>query len=339
MLSYEQDRSATGQIANKRIEQSTCASSGANVKGWAGRYTWALLEPAQGSYDFSHIDADLAALGGSCTRIIIQVASGGSASAIPNYICTGSPSTYGPTNVSGCTAGAWTMYSGVDATSAIWRPAVMARWAALFAALGAHYDGNANVEAISVDDESVQSANLDPGSDYTLAAQQAQWSTLETTAVAAMPHTSFILQINFVQPNVQATANVLQTAYSNRVAFGGPDIYGYSYCGNSPATNCDWGGGVYSASAGTTPGTDYRGQMPGIHAIQGPDLASYTPADIFQEADSVYQVNHMLWNYISGTGMGNWTGGSNSVLGTINSNPVSHTACPTAYASMGCNTN
>jgi hypothetical protein len=341
MLSFEIDRSASGQIAAKRTEQTAMLASGANVLGWAGRYQWQLLDIGDGAdhggyglgYDFSHIDADIAACGGK--RIIIQVGSGyyGSTQPVPSYILN--DSTMGASPVGG-QYGYWTLSGATGKTAAIWRANVMARWQALFVALGNYYNGNALVEAISVDDESVQGQNLDGGSDYSWAAQYAQWNLLEIGAVAAMPTTSFIMHINYAQ-TLQATADMLQTAYANRVAFGGPDVYGQSV--SNPFNNGGfydiWGIDVFQniPGAGTSPGTDYRGKMANMHAIQSPELNGFwatTPTDIALQCNQIY-VSHAFWNYISGTGTGNWTGGANSVLAAINANPLTHTTYPSSY--------
>jgi hypothetical protein len=332
MLSYENDRSASGQIANKRSEQTAMLASGANVLGWGGRYLWSLLEPSLGVYDFSHIDADIAACNGK--RVIIQVASGYSSGtqATPAYILANS--TYGSSPVGG-EYGWWGMNSGSGKTAAVWRAAVGARWTALFVALGNAYNGNPLVEAITLDDESVQGANLDGGNDYSVANMRTQWQSMGTASVAVMPNTLFAYQINYTPATIQDTADQMQDAYARRVAFGGPDIYGYSVAHANPAFDPFygvWGIGVYMGVGGTTPGTDYRVKMPCVHAIQAPELNgawATSPSDIAQFANSDLKATHLMWNYISGTGAGNWTGGANSVLATINASPITQTAYPT----------
>lgn len=337
MLSNETDRSASGEIANKRNEQSLVVSAGANVVGWAGNYTWDILEPTQGNYDFSHIDADIAALSGK--RIIIQIQSYYDPSNhIPSYILGNSA--YGASPTAGQYG--WWYGGGTGGTSIIaakWRAAVMNRWIALVQALGAHYDGNPLVEAIVDADDTDWS--LQPGSDYSVAGLRTQLDALGVAGVAALPTTNFTINQSFVEEgSAQDSANLLQDCYARRVAFGGPDILGSSFMSSNPTYY--WGQGAYMGIEGTTPGTDYRGKMAAIHDIQSPELTGglglYTSQDIFNWANGNIHVDHMLWNYLGGTGNGNWTGGSNSVLAMINANSVTHTACPAAYTS-GCNTN
>jgi hypothetical protein len=335
MLSNEVDRSPSGETPSKRWEQSVVVAAGPKVLGWAGNYLWDVLEPTQGNYDFSHIDADIAALGGK--RIIIGISTGYSPSNhLPSYIVN-SPA-YGPSPNAG-QYGYWTIYKGEGVIGAKWRAAVNNRWIALIQALGARYDGNPLVEAIIDRDETAW--NLDAGSDFTLSGYRAQWDALGSAAVAALPSTNFVQQQNWVQSgSIQDSANFMQDAFARRVGFGGPDIFGYSSEHAQP--NYIWSQGVRMGTAGTTPGTDYRGKMPMIHDIQSPELIGpwgpFTPKDIFDFADGDLQASHMLWNYLSGTGPGNWSGGANEVLAMINANPVSHTACPTAYTA-GCKTN
>jgi len=335
MLSNEADRSADGQTASKRYEQGLVVAAGPNVVGWAGVYTWDILEPTKGNYDFSHIDADIAALSGK--RIIIGIVTGYSPSNhLPPYILN--DASYGPSPNAG-QYGFWTIYSGAGVIGAKWRSSVNSRWIALIKALGARYDSNPLVEAIVDHDETAW--NLDGGSDYSIAGFRAQWDALGTAAAAALPTTNFVQQHNWVQGgSIQDSADFTQDAYTRRVAFGGPDIFGYSTAHSNPAYV--WSQGAFMGGAGTTPGTDYRGKMAAIHDVQSPELTgglgTYTPQDIFNFADGDLHVDHILWNYVGGTGPGNWNGGANSVLALINAHPVTHKGCPAAYTS-GCRTN
>jgi hypothetical protein len=333
MGSAEVTRSFGNETASKRIEQSLVNAEG-KISGWLGRYTWDILEPTQGKYDFSQIDTDIAALGPG-KRMMISVGTGYIPSLhLPQYIVT--DPTYGPSPVAG-QYGYWTIFNGAGNQAATWRPAVMTRLIALYQALGARYDSNPRVEAIVDADETGMS--LDSGSDYSASAFKAQYGALETALVAAWPMSNRVIEVNYVHDTIQDAADMVQTAYLNKVSMGGPDIFGYSFSNTQP--NYIWGQGVFIGSSGTSPGTDYRGKMPILHEIQSPELTGglglYTAADIYQEADANLQVSHMVWTYVGGTGVGNWTGGSNSVLDTINANPVTHTACPALYGGR-CNT-
>ena len=399
MGSYEVDRDG-GQTPAKRIEQSVCVGSGANVLGWMGSYTHATIDHgeitasiagngvmtltsvnsvqgglqlgnqlgyagftavisinvllsgslgAPGStystsgspgalssrtfyvYDFSHIDGDIAALSGKKIHIRVGVGYYGSTQPVPNYIIIDSK--YGPSPVGG-QYGYWDLNQGQTGfTGAIWRQAYMTKWIAMFQALGYYYDGNALVVSIGSQDESAQAANLTAGSDYNEATQQSLWAQLEVGAVAAMPHTNFCMQCNYNNGGIQQSANMMATMYANRTAFDGPDIYGLSVSlPYTPGGFYDvWGIDIFMNIASTTPNFDYRGKMACIHEIQAPELVgawATTPQDIFNMADQQIHANMLIWNYISGTGQGSWSG---QVLPVINANPITHTAYPTGY--------
>jgi hypothetical protein len=329
MLSGEVDRSASGEIWAKRAEQAIAMADG-NVKGWAGNYMWNVLEPSKGVYDFSHIDADIAAMAGK--RIIIGIQSINFGKYIPAYILN--DPAYGPSETAG-EYGYWMSNWGTPVPMpAKWRPAVMARWIALVQALAARYDGNPAVEAIIDRDETAW--QIDSGSDYTVSAFRTQWDALASAASAALKRTTFIHQANWITGgDNQTMADFLQDAYVRRTGIGGPDIFGYSQLHSNPAYIASIG--ITMGAAGTSPGTDYRGKIPSIHDVQSPELIGglglFTPQDIFQFANQDLQASHILWNYV-GSGTGNWS----SVQAVIDSNPVTHLSCPTAYAAVGCNT-
>jgi hypothetical protein len=333
MGSAETTRSMGGETAAKRYEQSL-VNGDKNVVGWLGRYLWDILEPTPNNYDFSQIDADLAALGPG-KRLMIFVGTGYSPSLhLPKYVVN--DPTYGPSPVAG-QYGYWTIFSGSGNQAATWRPAVMKRLIALYRALGARYDSNPMVEAIVDGDETGMS--LDRGSDFSASDYRTQYAALDAALAAAWPTTNRVIEVNYTAGGIQSSADMIQTAYVNKVAMGGPDIFGYSFSGPQP--NYIWGQGVFIGTSGTSPGTDYRGRMPILHEIQMPELTGglglYTPADIYQQADGVLNVSHMIWTYVGGTASGNWSGGSNSVQAVIDSKPVTHTACPAVYAGA-CNT-
>jgi len=399
MRSNEVDRSASGQITNKRAEQTVLLASGANVLGWAGNYTWALLDKgkmtaslasngvltvsalgtvpslavgnvvgwsgftssvqissqltggagstgtyqtnyggaAVGSqsfhaYDFSHIDADITAC--SPKSVIIQVQGSFGGGSMPTWI-TGDAS-YGSSPNNG-SYGYWNGPQGnpTYVVVAYWRSVVMNEWILLMQALGYYYNANTAVQGVI--DGNDTSFGLANGSDYSIAGYRTQFDALGTAAVAAMPNMNWGQKHSFIeQGNIQNSADFVQDAYVRRVAFAGPDILGYSFMLSNPRYY--WAQAAYCGIAGTTPGTNYKTHMASLHNVESPELngsgltgSPYTPNDIFAWANVTVGINYLIWNYIGGTGAGNWTGGTNSVLACINANPVTNLSYPSSY--------
>lgn len=321
-------------LATRQAEAVVCIAAGSNVLGWEFNYGMDLLYPNDGidrgfgvGFDFSAILTDIANLGGKriIPCIFPQIFSGN----MPAWIV--SNPIYGPSQNPG-SYGYWDNVPLTLPNLALWRPLVMAAYIKLFQALGAYFNSHPLVEGIR-DGNDTGSMNLASGSDFTVAGYRTQYQNLETAAVAAMPNTSFGTAMSFMQSGgIQDCANFLEDGYQRRMDFGGPDSLGYSFMHLNP-TYYQFQA-VYGGFGGTSPGTDYRGKMGCTHDVQGPELdgsgltgSPYTPLDIYNWIEGVIGANRICWQYLSGSGTGNWS----TVLAMINLNPVTHTAYPTSY--------
>lgn len=133
-----------------------------------------------------------------------------------------------------------------------------------------------------------------------------------------------------------------------------------AYIGNKSPGDC-----CFNSLWAVGTGTDLRGVVPGMFQVQLTELGYdvvYTPADIFAQMNTTLKATHDIWEIaVPGTfpcsgcaattqTSGNWFGSCSGqttwnsnpsacggVLFELNANPLSTTACPTAYIG-GCNT-
>jgi hypothetical protein len=345
-------------------EIAACNAAGSNCLGYACTIAMAAMEPTEGNYQIGAaatsgagpIDVILSMLNPGKLLIVNILASwighaNGLNDTVPNYIQTNP--IYGSSPNSG-SYGYWYSYNqtpvGKGGLLAYWRPLVAARLAALYTAIGTAYNGNASVEAIGNYDESVNTSDVNSGSDITTAAFITGTNTWQQAAVAACPNTNVMCQINFVNgdissSNAKYSGDMVANAYNQRVAMGGPDVFGQT----GDPSDRTWAQSWFLGAAGTNnsgqyPGNLYGGSTPGslkgkmayINCVQGEPGANdyvYTPLDLVNEANNVLGITHMMWMYNGGSsGVGSWSAASpNGVLAVINANPIVNTAYPPQY--------
>jgi hypothetical protein len=368
-----------GTGAPNQGEMNFLATLDSNVIGYMADYTWSAIEHDQGNYswsyasnsntgvNFQNIIADFNYLqsvrpgarfiinllpetfGNQGTNTDIAVNGNG----VPDYILT-SP-TYGPAGPNGSQYGYELQVGGGNIyaiVSAIWRPAVMARLAALVKALantsftttsGPYagqtftFDTHPLIEGIITGEDEYS------GGDYTMPAYLAQLQSLYTTVIPALPHTAFGVYLDYLGGDdgtgmPQAIAN----AYSARVALTGPDIYGTEREENSQIVYAggSWNGSNFVAGGGT----NYRGKMPFFGQVQSPDYGKSgpgidTPANIFTNIQYL-GTDNAIWTDGAENSPYNTSSFWNSYIQPMaDATPTWNTSCPTAYiAAGGCNT-
>lgn len=290
----------------------------------AGTYNWANVDQAR-----DYIQANYP---GKLYSAMIWGENFGSqtpGSVIPSYIYNNSA--YGSSNVGG-QYGFW--YLGTyGITVAWWRTALAARVQALFAALAAHQSSGQATSGIANYDAdpyfyatTFQESALDlaAGSDATQSNCTTQWIANNAAFVSSFPHTNVISQNNFTVGTQANTEGMWVTERLNRLAAGGPDVFGAS---GAPA-NLTWGQRGY---VGLDSFPDQRPNMPYFAMVQSPDYASYTVTDIGAAAQGTgtngLKATNIWWQIVTG-GNGNW--GTN-VVAYISANPILNTAYPANY--------
>jgi hypothetical protein len=372
MGSNQQTLPGNGKLSAKQTEQTLLAVSPKSVLGWEGIYVWKTMEDATaGAYDFATLIADYNAVTGwngsthvNPRRYMVMVwaqdfSHTDPTRTLPTYIT--SNSAYG-SGSDGSHYGYWNLGT-FGQSAAIWRPAVMARIKALFAAMastrlpdGFTFDTSPYVEAVMFQETSLSLAS---GSDYTDASLVTQWQDLNASMATAFPHTNVASQANYLATQ-GPLYSLVQSYPSTRSAASGPDVFGGGTVVNDSGGGITWGqaayvGYRYNGSAWVAGGTDLRGVVAGIFNIQQPDLTydgAYTPGQLFTQGDSTLHSTHLVWTAMEGqspssanwlgsaANIGSWAAGGDGVLATIVSSPLSHTSCPSNYGKYGgCNTN
>jgi hypothetical protein len=318
--------------------------------GYRMLITWAALEPTEGNYDFSLIDAALARLESHYDRpkrLVVVVLPGAFTrtapgsndwSILPEYIQTNSA--YGPSPVSGRYGWWGGTGNGKTYAACLQRPAIMDRWKQLHQALGAKYDSEPYFEALMFQEDSwvigAMSTNGCP--DYSDAAIQAGFRSLLTATVAAFPHTSVIFE-NTWMGTVTPTQQFEQWMIENRVAPGTADTFGQSYVSSHAGAANSWGLDAYfgQAAAGSSyQGPDYRPIARAMLDVEGPDLSAYgfkgyLPLDICNALNQSYKASHAFWTYLSSNSGAPVESLWPALAATCAANPLVNTAYPSNY--------
>lgn len=328
------------------------------ILGYRVFISWAALEPTQGAYDFTLLDAILNRLKTQYNkpkRMVVVVLPGTfsgewsskDASTVPMYIQTGSA--YGASPVSG-SYGWWGPNSNGASTgyyvAALYRQAVMDRFIALVQALGKHYDGEPYFEAFMVQEDSWMVGAWYIAPDYSASGEVTQLERLMTAATAAFPHTSVVME-NTWNGSVASSMSLESWMVANRVAPGNSDTLGetafskYNY-----GASLAWGLQAYLGIAnGSVTPTDLRPQARAMVDVEAPDIAGpyfskyggpFTPLDVVNALNQTYKASHAFWTHLVGTET--VFGGSvpaaakwSNLAATVSANPLTNTAYPANY--------
>jgi hypothetical protein len=287
-----------------------------NVQGIKARFSWRDIEPVKGTYNTQKIRALLAACSAKGKRVVIDLeprsynGNGDAATArnwLPDYIVD--DPAYG-----------WAPFTKNGVTPKIWLATVTDRWILAQQAMAAAFDSEPFVEAVSVGPgESAPGFAKHPvPSDYSALAWRTQMKRRVAAVSAAWPRTIVTQGFNWLPDTAADRVDMVNYLVASHVGQGGPDIYG-------DASRMTDGQKLYSAS--------YKGALPLMLDVQSPELGgtcgwdgSYTPAQIFQIADTTLGATHIFWIRNScGSVAGNWTTG---ILPFIRANALKTTACP-----------
>jgi hypothetical protein len=357
-------------VAQIHADWAAILASDPHLVGVNGFYDWYHLEPtAQGTYDFSSIDNDIAWLNANFPgkKLLIEVWTRDfchktALPAVPqdtNYGCTKVPDYIisGSFTGSGGLPGATWNSNGVLA--AFWSSPVLARLQALDAALAARYDNNPTVEAIKYDEYSPPGPLAGaPTLGFSRGAEASAWNALHATLAADWVHTNKVVYANY-PANASGSVDTGLFSYlqSIKVGVGGPDIspsmsQGGCCGGESWGAQLLRGAGTVNGSNFGT--TDYRGTIPIIYEAENPGWPM-TATDLENYTYQTLQATHVAWlynpqnygtfNWTLGAGSTPWTtasanaNGNAGILDTLRSTGFRiHAACPAVYNGT-CNTN
>jgi hypothetical protein len=194
-----------------------------NVRGVMARYAWRDIETAQGVYDYSRIDRDLALAKAAGKQLFITISTKAfqaGARALPDYLHTAA---YEGGVYRILISGKDT--TGTEATTgeniALYVPAVRDRLIALTRALGRRYNANNNFEGIAFNETALGQAVV-PLTDAQKSAFFANLAQVDTATRKAFPNTVVLQFINFPKPYMPA---LVSNMLSSGVALGGPDTF------------------------------------------------------------------------------------------------------------------
>jgi hypothetical protein len=352
MASYGIVKGDGGSSAFMKAEMDDLNNQDAML-GYRILITWSALEPTQGHYDFSVIDATLARLKTAYNkpkRLVIMLIwygqhaySAGDDSIFPLYIQQDPK--YGASPVAG-SYGWWGKNSGGASTGmyavALYNSAVMDRFIALVQALGNHLDADPYMEALFFQENSaVTQAAASYGSNdphYSDAVWLAQSERLLTAATTAFPHTSVIMANSYFANGATAVA-LEQWMADNRIAAGTADSFGqsaitaYHYKGLSDGVQAYLG--VQTTNGGTV---DLRPKMTGMFDVESGDITTtyfakyggpFAPLDILNALNQTYKASHAFWTRMVGNtpASAQWS----TVAAMCAANPLLRTAYPANY--------
>ncbi len=293
------------------------------IVGYRMLVTWAALEPTEGNYDFSAIDATLQRLKTAYNKpkhLVIMLwtygqhpySSNGDTRVIPSYIQQDPK--YGASPVSG-SYGWWGQRASVSSNGtyapALYYPPVNDRLIALVQAMGQHLDNDPNVEALFFQENStiVAAANTAPKDPhYNDNAYLAQTQRLLSAATAAFPHTSVIMGNSWLyeQP---ATVALQQWMLTHRIATGSADSFGQSSIDAKGTRILSWSLRSYIGDPGFG-GVDMRPTMTAMMDVESGDIndsfqgdgGPWTAPDIIQAMNKTYHASHVFWTRLTGSG-------------------------------------
>ena len=352
MASYQVVKGGDSAMGGMTPEMNDLNNQDAII-GYRMFITWAAIEPSQGKYDFSVIDAVLARLKTAYNKpkhLVIEMwlygqhaYSAGDTSIIPGYILN-NPS-YGTSPVSG-SFGWWGQNSGGASTGiyapALWYPPVMDRFIAAMQALGQHLDGDPYVEAVFFQEDSTlaqAAANLGSvAPQYSDQAWLTQLQRLLTATTAALPHTSVIMANSYFVNGASAIA-LEQWMANNRIAAGAADTLGQSAISRLGTTILGDGMRTYMGVDGNAGNVDLRPKMTAMMDVQSGDMYTtyfgkyggpFTPLDIIDALNTTYQASHAFWTRLNGSQVpaaAQWP----AVAAACAAHPLLRTAYPANY--------
>lgn len=309
----------SGFNGNLDISSAVTAIKDTPFRGLMIRYSWRLLEPTKGNYDFSRVRMHRDALAAAGKRLIIQVQDRDFSTSdtgtppswlYPDYLLN-----------EPLYSGGWA-YRGWNWGTApkLWIPAVMDRQIALQAAIAAQFDSDPWIEIFSFEETAL--FNVLPAG-YTQAAMATQYRRLADAMNASWPNTTACILTNFFH-NTSALRDLIDYFISRRICVGGPDVRPDNETDGSLIVSGQFDRTVRHGKAAVFFHNEWR-------SLNG----QWTMKELQDYNYNVNGAHYTTW--VSKTGKG-LTWSSDVRPWIIENKPPTRTACPEQYASR-CSTN
>jgi hypothetical protein len=271
--------------------------------GLVKRYTWRRLEPTQGVYDFSMIQADLQWAQGYGQQLIVMIEDKTfvQENPAPDYLASISAANR---------AGGFSMVR--------WDPAYTSRWKALVAAMGARFDSHPNFEGVATQETALgfDQATLQAFG-YTPEKYRDAYIDQFNSALVSMPKSRIFWYQNYFVGNQSYIGTIAKAVGPKGVVMAGPDVLPDSSELNTKS---------YPFFA------QYKGSMhlgiqvenicySHLHSTPGYATKYWTPDELFAFARDKLHANYLFWVRIpvsNPTDSYNWY----MSLPTIEANPV-----------------
>ncbi len=265
--------------------------------GYHVRYSWAVLEPTKGNYDFSLIARDLNTARADGKKLIVGIWDRNSQDTVrvpvPKYLTT-DPIYEG---------GVYVGYAAAADTEKLmpkhWVPAVAERRAALFRALGKAFDSNQTLAYIGVPETAVTNSKEQPG--FSSAKLRDGYIAVYNAAAEALPNTIFGQFTNWLGGLEKADADRMMAhlVETTKNGFGGPDALEATrpFDGTSSLGALDNAFGVYYKK--------YRGVAPITSSSQAPTYKANDALTVLNYAVNQLGAHFMTWAPIEDGGK--WT--------------------------------
>jgi hypothetical protein len=275
--------------AARQTEYATTAGY-SNIVGVAFEIKWGWLErTTQGSYDLTYLEREIAYIASLGKKAIINIGHlnfSGSVPAAPQGTAETLQRCTPDYVIQNGWAGNQNGYAGWGARLDI--AGCMDRYIALIQHLGAAYNGDPRVAAVTIGETS---SNL---TGYNTSNGLAQWLRVPQLARAAWPTTPFFIANNYLNSRAD-TKTLTDRMVLHGIGMNGPDIYTY----DSP-DNESWGASCIRGRGGDFGTTDSRavvGQMFEMQVIRG---TSRTKSEINNLANNERKNNFTVWTIYNG---------------------------------------
>ncbi len=290
-----------------------------NIKSVLVRVYWKAIETSKGTFDFAVLDQLFAVIRSAGKKMILQVQD--------RTFSGTSTSSYFPTYLS--TEGYLHTKGNGGVVVKYWLAQAMNYYVALFNAIANHsipgtaytYDTHPDFEGITNCESSVPAQP--PPSDWSASIAATQIKRYMEGAVLAFPNTNTFVSLNYLSGQMEG---LVAHAIANRCGISGPDTVP-----NAPTDAQYVVMGKHED--GTNGGIDYRGRVPIMFQVQGPELGgkegTFTMSAI-AAAGVTYGNTHMPWLRATfAAPRPTWAG---DILPYLHGTPAAlETNCPSSY--------
>jgi hypothetical protein len=288
------------EIANER-----------NVKGIMLRPVWEAIETSKGVYDWSTLDTavkECASHGKHAFFLVLDREFGGSSSA---------SRCHAPQYVKKLNGGNGCMATKNGGMPRLHVQEVMNAEIGFFQAIAKRYDNHPGFGGAMPEESGPGFGDVSPPAGYSNAAMAEQLVRLYKAAGAAFQKSIFIAQINFLGGQ-EYVPRLMKGAHDGNAGIGGPDHFPSSCSGGTLSAQTLW----YNS---------YRGAVPGMYQIQGPEMnggkGTCNYSQLKAEVEDM-SGSYVFWLRNTGSGI-KWT--TDILPGLKSSPPRMNTTCPTNF--------